>query len=585
VFRIAGLTKKQALPYFMVGPLLLKRQEEQVMYKKSIKFAGYALIAVLYADGTNAMAASTDVDIHSRPATPPSFGLDHKAIDPTFGSTILRVTGPAGSNAYNEADNLENLAPIQHFTGPWNKDSNRFIVWWDRTYKIGNASRIRQYSFDGSTFAIAGYKDMKGYDGVSAGGTQNAYLNINRYITYSPTVSELVYGLALPNNDKIATYNFATETGAALSPQPSWLTVFGGYDLDALMVSDDENVFGFTVTSAVQVSKCYVVWVKSINAYATIDLTAATGGWVGTIPKPSSVFMSRDGKFIRVAGQRAGDSNSMQYIYTVENNGTNVTINGPTAYSGYSPDYFAGKMSYYKNYGVSEDSQGDGGFGYQLKYRDLKNIKGTMTRILATPNQMFCHPAVSQGGGYVACGLIAYAPLSLYGSDAWVLATGKVYSRAITGNSVPTDFDYLIYDQINMKKVATMAAITGPGMYWYDTTLKKLYAWITGGSAPVDYKAYGGAWKLYSDELLVTDVRNDIATGGSPQYPYKRLAHLWSNFRDNAWDEVPTALSWDNKYVLFYSNWNGSGRHDVFIVKTDINASTGPRSPKNLMKK
>jgi len=48
---------------------------------------------------------------------------------------------------------------------------------------------------------------------------------------------------------------------------------------------------------------------------------------------------------------------------------------------------------------------------------------------------------------------------------------------------------------------------------------------------------------------------------------------LYNNFLDNSTDEVPTGLSPDDGYVLFYSNWNGSGRHDVFIAATGQNSS------------
>jgi hypothetical protein len=198
-----------------------------------------------------------------------------------------------------------------------------------------------------------------------------------------------------------------------------------------------------------------------------------------------------------------------------------------------------------------------------------------MNRIFGGPSQIACHPAMSDNGMYVTCGFFAYAPLSGYGSNLWLLDSGSIYSRAITGTNVPSDFDYLFYDQKSMQKVTSKAAITGPGMFWYDTTNKKLYTWIAGGGSPVDYKAFGGMWKLFSDELVMVSTKNKLIDYGSPDNVIIRLAHVWSNFRDNAWDEVPTALSWNNKYVLFYSNWNGSGRHDVFIVKT-----TAPKSTK-----
>ncbi|EKE21381.1 MAG: hypothetical protein ACD_7C00265G0003 [uncultured bacterium] len=66
-------------------------------------------------------AGIVDSNIYPRPASPPTFGTDHKAIDPIFGTTLLRVTGPVGSNAIRESDaENQNIAPVQHFHNPWN---------------------------------------------------------------------------------------------------------------------------------------------------------------------------------------------------------------------------------------------------------------------------------------------------------------------------------------------------------------------------------------------------------------------------------------------------------------------------------
>ncbi|MEF3692426.1 MAG: hypothetical protein V3574_05230 [Candidatus Moraniibacteriota bacterium] len=69
-------------------------------------------------------------------------------------------------------------------------------------------------------------------------------------------------------------------------------------------------------------------------------------------------------------------------------------------------------------------------------------------------------------------------------------------------------------------------------------------------------------WVPYYDEIV------RIKDDGTETL---RLAHSWSRFYSNSYDEIPSYASPVGDYVIFYSNWNGgdiNARHDVFIVST-----------------
>src|SRR5215203_271434 len=73
------------------------------MHHKSAKFA--VAVLILGAFVSQATAELTDKNVHLPPAPPPLPAAGQTFVDPTFGTTLLRVTGPAdgvdNKNAYS----------------------------------------------------------------------------------------------------------------------------------------------------------------------------------------------------------------------------------------------------------------------------------------------------------------------------------------------------------------------------------------------------------------------------------------------------------------------------------------------------
>ncbi len=407
-------------------------------------------------------AGLTDTTVRPRPTSPPTFNADHKTIDPTFGTTIIRVTGPSGSNAVYESAETQNLAPIQHFHNPWNCTGDMFLVWADRLSNV-SGSGVDLYSLDSSTFTVARVRRF-------VAGTPSQ-MNYNRGIKWAtaPSLAEadrkwIVYAVdssVTPN--AIKRWNLDSSSahdGLAASSSETLHTDSEG--IDQLTVSSDDNHFSYFTGN-----KKVKVWVKLTDTLYSVDLSA----WYSF----DESQITPDGQYVFVKGhQNYGDDLTARYDYTLT---SKVEY---SSYSGSPPDDFAGKHSGNGEWWVNETTQS----GYRLARRRPSDGKGTPSYIFST----------ASGNG------------SMHPS----------YSTA-----------HYVYG--GMFRTTT-----------YEST------------------------KVYLDEVLM------IKTDGSL---VRRLAHAWSNFFSNSYDEIPCYGSPDNKYVLFYSNWNGvnaNTRHDVFLLATHI---------------
>lgn len=185
----------------------------------------------------------TDTSIHPRPASPPAFDANHKAIDPTFGTTILRVTGPSGSNAVYESAETQNLAPIQHFHNPWNCTGDMFLVWADRSSE-GAGAGVDLYSLDSSTFTVtrvgrfvAGVPSRMNYNrGIKWATAQDLPEADRKWIVYA------VDSLSTPN--AIKRWNLDSSSahdGLGASSAETLHTDSEG--INQLTVSSDDNKF------------------------------------------------------------------------------------------------------------------------------------------------------------------------------------------------------------------------------------------------------------------------------------------------------------------------------------------------------
>ena len=217
-------------------------------------------------------AGIVDSNIYPRPASPPTFGTDHKAIDPIFGTTLLRVTGPVGSNAIRESDaENQNIAPVQHFHNPWNITGDMFVVWEDRL-SHGSGAGTTLYAINNMDFTVTR---------VGRIGTSAPQVNYNRGIKWStnPVLPDsdnkyLLYAVdstVTPN--AIKRWNVDTEAAHdGLAAGSSEIVVTDPAGIMQLTVSGDCDKFNYWTNASV-----VKVYVESTGTTYSKDCSS----WIG----------------------------------------------------------------------------------------------------------------------------------------------------------------------------------------------------------------------------------------------------------------------------------------------------------------
>ena len=409
----------------------------------------------------------TDTNVRPRPSAPPAFNADHITIDPTFGTTILRVTGPYGSNAVHESNETQNLVPIQHFHNPWNCIGDLFVIFGDRLGE-GAGQRIDLYSFDKTTFSATRLREIArpaskiNYNsGIHFATDPTLPIADRKWILYGVDKYNLPATIKRWNVDLNNAHDgLAAGASEVLHSDPE--------GINQLTVSVNDDRFSYYTNSG---SDKVRVWVKSTNTTYTADC----GSWDAF----DETQMTPDGQFVFIKGHEIdGQDYTVRYNYDMTNK---------VEYSSYSslhPDDFAGKHSGFGEWWVNESASGACGHPYCLAKRKPIDGRGS--------------------------------PVYIFSSDSHDVAMHPSYS--VTGYVFGAIFTVKPYN---------------------NTT-------------------------LYEDEvLMIKDDGTEVT----------RLAHAWSNFYNNSWDQIPCYASPDRNYVIFYSNWNGQNadaRHDIFIVSTSI---------------
>lgn len=417
-----------------------------------------------------AFGGLTDEGVYPRPASPPTFDSNHKTVDPTFGSTLMRLSGPVGSNAVYESDTMtRHLAPIQHFHSPWSMSGNHFIV-WETNLPTNTISQIALYEIDRTAFTVTRVKAITAVYNMNMNvGTH--FSHTNEWIIYAADTSSTPH--------RIRRWNVSDSVQDGLAANSSEVIYTDSDGIYQLTQSDSDDRFCWETVSTPKVVK---VWEKSTNSLYTYN----AGSLMYSFDESQ---ISRDGSWVSLKGHPTfGDdiSRFMDYTFTTTYD-----------YHSYTNDRMSGKQSAFGGRWVNETTQYT---TYRLATRNMPtDAPGTL------PRHIFIHP------------------------DS--IVEGVHPSMSIAG-------------------------------------------YIFGGF----YKGSAGLpspWKSYYDEIVRIEDQDAIANGNK----VLRLAHAWSNFYSNSYDEIPTFSSPSGDYVLFYSNWNASdnaGRRDTFIVATGEVAASSP---------
>src|SRR5215218_9080797 len=115
------------------------------MKKHRLAIAIHSALGVVALAPAAVHAELTDKNVHLPPAPPPLPAAGQTFVDPTFGSTILRLTGPADGN-----DNIN----VYSYWPTFNRSSTRLF--------IGSNGGGTLYDFNPTTMQASNKRDLFG---------------------------------------------------------------------------------------------------------------------------------------------------------------------------------------------------------------------------------------------------------------------------------------------------------------------------------------------------------------------------------------------------------------------------------------
>jgi hypothetical protein len=232
--------------------------------------------------------ATTDRDVHPKPALPKLGPAGTTIIDPTFGCRILRVTD---GDTNPDFPGLSYMSPPRTNHNPFNCDNSKFYV----AAQVGG--NVFLFNFDAKKFSASPMKDARG--GVAIAPLWSA--------CFSHTDPNILYGTS-PRGRLIVEYNIATGASTAL------------LDLDTIhptdgsmhsLTGDRTDTFFATAFGGIQDShpceavynrktkQCTVLDVKNskVRKYGSADFEALNIQLGGGI---HSSELSADGRYVEV---------------------------------------------------------------------------------------------------------------------------------------------------------------------------------------------------------------------------------------------------------------------------------------------
>jgi hypothetical protein len=114
--------------------------------------------------------------------------------------------------------------------------------------------------------------------------------------------------------------------------------------------------------------------------------------------------------------------------------------------------------------------------------------------------------------------------------------------------------------------VRTSGRPVSPGQWSYDQSADTLYVWLLNGADPNDPSNFVVPfdWRPFQDEIDRVWIDD---TGNLTKV--QRLAHTFSNWGNTSayYDTPRAAVDPSGQFIMFTSNWDGSGRRDVYILR------------------
>ncbi len=468
------------------------------------------------------------------PLLPPAGG---RFADPTFGTTMVRVTDP--SNAPYGAT-VNSAAQDSMF----NSDASLFYLHLRNAQ--GNTSTFL-YSLDRSTGQAAKLGPLPTALGLAYDGAR-----------WDPSDPSILYAIVMSSKERqLWQLTFPLPGTAVLLHDFSNEIPVGGYPYARVQVSPDSRYFAITASSGVfgagQDAYDYVVvWDRQTGTVKTLD----TGQRLGT-PLHSAV-LDNSGQYAII--ERGDWTGSYIWHWPSDTLSPLLGIGLPYAFGGHkipsdgqviSPGAGAGEW-------VLRSLAAPASFSTLLLY-PKKNGKDNWFEDSHSSRLL-------RDGGFVQARYAA----GLVGGDAFEPFLGSVYRLRgyLASNSnldVPTHIRFKGVDLLRVTGIPT-----APGTWWYDSGADTLYLWLPDDIDPRSPEAYRPLaifdWRPLMEEIVQVGLMGDSWT-------WRRLAHHRTQYTGD-WTTTPRAnADPTGAFVLFKSNWDntlrsadGSYREDAFLL-------------------
>jgi hypothetical protein len=267
----------------------------------------------------------TDYKVYLEPSPPALPAAGGTFTDPTFGTTIMRVT--------DSSDGPFNVTNYSYWPS-FNRDSSRLYI-----IAGGDATL---YQFDAANFRISNKRKLFLSNSPSGG-------LVYEDATWSGTDPNVIYGHA---GLRVYAYNVVSNTYTLVKDFGPDL---GGGSISQMSKSVDDNVFGFTTRSSGGGVTGYIAWTRSTNSLYRVQTTSL-----------DEVQVDKTGQYLVVKTADSGANQVRVKVVNLVTRAVENLIDGP-------PDYAPGHS--------------DNGRGFVIGGDNWKNR--FVYRNLATPHQFY----------------------------------------------------------------------------------------------------------------------------------------------------------------------------------------------------
>ena len=488
-----------------------------------------------------------DLAIRPAPHAPPLPPKGGVFKDPTYGTPIIRVTDRTDGNNANHSYSI---------WGPFNCNSTRFHIGIDGIWTL--------YDFDPVNF-----RSTK----VGAITTQGIGLNLET-ARWHPTNPDILYAMeSSPIRRKVYTVNVATMTATLLYDFTS-VAPIGGYT-NSFSMNENGHVLTFysSTTGSADTGDHVTAYNLQTNTVYELDFASRTGH-----SDIHSTILDKSGDYVAIHGGTLAADQPIYWIWKLADNSLTPLL-----------------------WNAADSPGGHWTFGSELTLNPAWVGGALVQRNLATPHTNEVAVSFPSRDGKSNFQLDSHRswvnldPRFFFMSNqiqskvtGWTLHSGAIYKRT---NFVATSLTARAPEGVYVNGVSLVKSLSMPtsaGHWYYDAAGDILFVWLFNNAAATNpaNAIVPFAWWPFMEEIMQIWV--DEPTNLTK---IRRLAHHqshWPNTSASGYGDLPKAAAdRSGRYVLFDSNWGGSGHRDVFILQVPGSTSTSttdapPMAPINL---